>query len=76
MKLATISIDAEVYDGLVKAVGRQHVSRFVEDLLRPHMADEESLEAAYREMAADDRRETEALEWSEGLIGSALHAPR
>ena len=29
----------------------------------------EDLAAAYREMAADEEREREALEWSEGLLG-------
>jgi len=29
------------------------------------------MEASYREMAADEAREQEALEWSEGLIGDA-----
>jgi len=31
----------------------------------------QNLEAAYREMAADDQRETEAQEWCEGLIANA-----
>ena len=31
----------------------------------------ENIEAAYRDMAADEGREQEALAWSEGLIGDA-----
>ncbi|MCE2529748.1 MAG: addiction module antitoxin [Acidimicrobiia bacterium] len=34
------------------------------------------LEAAYREMAADEARKSEALAWSEGLIGDAADGPR
>ena len=31
----------------------------------------EDIEAAYRDMAAEEDREREALVWSEGLIGDA-----
>jgi hypothetical protein len=31
----------------------------------------QSLESAYREMAADQQREAEAQEWCEGLIANA-----
>ena len=34
---------------------------------------EGGLLAGYREMAADQQREVEAQEWSEGLIGDASH---
>ena len=34
------------------------------------------LEAAYREMASDEARESEALEWSEGLIGDVADEQR
>ena len=34
------------------------------------------LEAACREMASDEARESEALEWSEGLIGHVADEPR
>jgi hypothetical protein len=30
------------------------------------------IEAAYREMAADDARERDAIKWSEGVIGDSL----
>ena len=35
----------------------------------------QDLKAAYREMAADEEREAEALEWSEGLIGDVQDDP-
>ena len=37
---------------------------------------EGGLLAGYREMAADQQREAEAREWSEGLIGDAHHQER
>jgi predicted CopG family antitoxin len=62
----TITIDDEVYEGLYRRVGRRHISRFLESLARPHVVSE-SLEDAYRAMAADEVRESEAREWSENL---------
>lgn len=67
-KKLTISIDEEVYDRLHQVVGRRRISKFVEDLLRPHVA-QPNLEAAYAQMARDEARETEAGEWADGLIG-------
>jgi hypothetical protein len=39
-------------------------------------ADRQQLEAAYREMAADEKRETDALEWSEEMIGDVADEAR
>ncbi len=74
-KKLTITIDDEVYDGLYRHVGRRRISRFLEALARPHVVDAE-LEAGYRAMAADEVRETEAEEWSEGLLGDVADEPR
>lgn len=68
MKKLTITIADEVYEGLYRRVGPRRISRFLEDLARPHVLDEE-LEAAYAEMAADEVREAEAREWVENLVG-------
>lgn len=74
-KRMTISIDAEVYDGLVRVIGRRKISGFLENLARPYVV-EGSLEAAYAAMAADEERERAAMEWSEGLVGDVADAPR
>jgi len=66
-KKLTITIDEEVYKGLHAVVGRGRISRFLEDLARPHVVSRD-LEAAYKEMAADSVREAEAEEWGEGVI--------
>jgi hypothetical protein len=63
-KKLTITIDEEVYAGLRKNVGPRKISKFVEDLVRPHVI-RPNLESAYAEMAKDKKREKEALEWAE-----------
>lgn len=73
-KKLTISISNEVYEGLHRKVGRRRISQFLEKLARPHVLSED-IEAAYRDMAADELREREALAWSEGLIGDVGDEP-
>lgn len=67
-KKLTITIDEAVYESLHKVIGPRKISKFVEELVRPHVL-RPNLEAAYAEMAKDEEREKEALEWAEGLIG-------
>ena len=74
-KKLTITIDEEVYKGLHAVIGRGRISRFLEDLARPHVISRE-LEAAYEEMAGDEVREAEAEEWAEGLIGDVADETR
>jgi hypothetical protein len=71
----TITIDDVVYQGLYQRVGKRRISRFLEDLARPHVTDG-GLEAAYLEMAADEVREAEAAEWVENLAGDVADDPR
>jgi predicted CopG family antitoxin len=66
-KTLTISIDEDVYYGLCKVIGKERISRFIEDLIRPHITGN-SLEEGYKQMAADQLRENEALEWAEGTF--------
>jgi len=51
-----------VYEGLHRTIGRRRISQFIERLARPHVVLQD-LEASYRDMAADQAREQEALEW-------------
>ena len=74
-KKLTITLDEEVYDGLHRVIGRRHISRFLNELAKPHVV-EDALEEGYRAMAADEEREREAVEWSEGLIGDVADDPR
>ena len=68
----TITLDNEVYIGLHKVIGSGKISKFVEDLVRPHVIKRE-LESAYKEMAEDIQREEEAHEWSEATFGDIFH---
>ena len=74
-KKLTITIDEEVYEGLHKTIGPRKISKFVEDLVRPHVLKHE-LESAYAEMAKDTNREREAIEWSESTFGDSMHEER
>lgn len=74
-KKLTITVDEKVYEGLHKVVGLRRISRFIEDLVRPHVI-ETNLEAAYNKMAQDEAREADALEWSEATIKDVSDEPR
>ena len=63
-KKLTITVDEEVYEGLHKTIGSRKISKFVEELVRPHVV-RPNLELAYSQMSKDKKRETEALDWAE-----------
>ena len=63
-KKLTLTVDAEVYEGLRKIIGPRKISKFIEDLVRPHVV-RPNLEAAYAKMARDKKREDEAMVWAE-----------
>ena len=67
-KKLTVTIDEEVYKGLREVIGPRKISHFIEDLVRPHVT-KKDIYAAYKEMAADEVRESEALEWAEATFG-------
>ena len=58
-KKLTVTIDEEVYEGLRKVIGPRKISRFIK----------KEIYTAYKEMAADEVRESEALEWAEATFG-------
>jgi len=63
----TITLDEQVYQGLHTVIGRRRISQFIESIVRLHVL-EQGLAAAYQQMAADEAREKEALEWAETTI--------
>ncbi len=71
-RMLTITLSDAVYERLQDRVGPEHIDRFIENLVRPHVLTDSDLEAAYREMAADADREREALEWIEAAPDEAL----
>ena len=66
-KKLTITVDEEVYEGLRKTIGPRKISRFIQELVRPHVVCT-NLESAYAEMARDLKREEEAMEWAESTV--------
>lgn len=66
-KKLTITVDEKVYEGLHKTIGPRKISKFVEDLVRPHVI-HLNLESAYADMARDTKREKEALEWADATF--------
>jgi predicted CopG family antitoxin len=74
-KKLTITLDDKVYDGLHRVVGRRNISQFIERLVRPHVVGAD-LDAAYEQMAKDEVREAEALQWSEATLGDVSDEPR
>lgn len=74
-KKLTLTVDAEVYDGLRKIIGPRKISKFIEDLVRPHVI-RPNLDAAYAKMARDKNRENDAIEWSEITFKDMNNATR
>jgi len=66
-KKLTITVDEEVYEGLHKIIGPRKISRFIQELVRPHVV-RPNLESAYADMAKDKKREKEALDWAEATF--------
>jgi predicted CopG family antitoxin len=74
-KKLTITVDEEVYAGLHKVIGPRKISRFIQEIVRPHVV-RPNYEAAYAEMAKDKKRENEALEWAENTFKDIDHETR
>ena len=71
-KKLTITIDEEVYEGLHKTIGPRKISRYIQEIVRPHVV-RPNLESAYAEMAKDKKREEKALEWAEATFKDIAH---
>lgn len=67
MRKLTITVEDEVYSGLLTVVGKRRISGFLNDLAKPHVL-RRDLDAEYRAMATDEAREAEADEWAEGVL--------
>ena len=68
----TITLSDEVYRGLHHHIGRGEISRFIENLVRPHVVIDSALEEEYREAARDEQAEREAREWIEAHVDEEL----
>jgi len=68
--------DETVYNGLLSVVGRGHISRFIENLVKPLVVkSNNTLLTGYQQMAQDQQREKEANEWVNGCIGDVANEP-
>jgi hypothetical protein len=74
-KKLTITLNERVYNGLHAVVGRRRISQFIESLVRPYVVTKD-LEVAYQQMAQDEAREAEALEWAEATVGDVADETR
>src|SRR5262249_9091986 len=63
----TITLDEAVHDGLYRGIGRRRISQFIESVVRPLVIAPDLMQG-YQQMAADERREAEALEWAEATV--------
>ncbi len=74
-KKLTITVDERVYEGLHAVIGRRCIGRFNESLVRPYVVGKD-LEVAHQQMARDEAREAEALEWAEATAGDVADETR
>jgi len=74
-KKLTITIDEKIYAGLHRVVGKRKISNFIESLVSPHVLDQDLVES-YRQMAAEEARETEAHDWSEATVSDVANETR
>ena len=69
-KKLTINIDEKIYYGLCQLTDISKINQLIENLLKLHLL-KMDMHAAYKQMACDEERESEALEWAEATIGDS-----
>lgn len=69
-------IDSDGRVELMKRIQLPESRRALVTILDDAPRDEESLEIGYQQMASDEKRESEALEWSEATVGDIADEPR
>ena len=69
-------IDKEGKVQLLESIRLVEARRALVTILDDAPADESALELGYQQMAQDEERETEALEWAEATIGDVADEPR
>lgn len=60
-------LDERLYDELQTIGGLEDTSQSIESLILRQFCDAH-FESAYQQMAEDEARETEALEWAEAMV--------
>lgn len=72
----TITLDDAVYEGLHRVVGARKISRFIENLVRPHLISDEDLEAGYAALAAAEAADPNYGDWDEAPLGNVANDSR
>jgi hypothetical protein len=77
MRIACVPIpdmttDQMLCKGLHKIIGPRKISRFVQEIVRPHVV-RPNYESAYVEMEKGKKRENEGLEWAENTFKNIGH---
>ena len=71
---AVINQEGEVQ--LLESIRLNEARRALVTILDEAPADDAELELGYKQMAQDEEREAEALEWAEATIGDVADEPR
>lgn len=69
-------IDKEGKVQLLESIRLAEARRALVTILDDAPTDESALELGYQQMAQDEERESEALEWAEATIGDVADEPR
>jgi hypothetical protein len=69
-------IDEEGKVELLESIRLAEARRALVTILDDSPTDESTLELGYQQMAQDEERESEALEWAEATIGDVADEPR
>jgi hypothetical protein len=69
-------IDREGKVQLLESIRLSEARRALVTILDDSPTDETTLELGYQQMALDEEREAEALEWAEATIGDVADEPR
>ena len=69
-------IDREGKVQLLESIRLSETRRALVTILDDSPTDETTLELGYQQMALDEEREEEALEWAEATIGDVADEPR
>ncbi len=74
-KKLTVKVDARVHARLSRIVGQRRMSKCLESLAETQVT-KRKLDMAYRELAREEKREAEALEWAEATVGDVADETR
>ena len=71
---AVINQDGKVH--LLKSIRLEEARRALVTILDEAPTEDAALELGYQQMAQDEERESEALDWAESTIGDVADEPR